>query len=204
MLQFPFTSVEDLEGKPVPAAPTATGWQLHAPSGLTASVKALRDARICRTTPGADCDVMQFGCGWATSLLCDALYSPSLDLVLRFSAPGLNLYRDGRANFAVKTTGSLEVTAEERFLETRYRRRWHTPLERKRSGRPPAGWCSGPAYGAAVTEADVLENADWLARNLLRFGCNWVQVDDGWQGGEDVAKARRDWRNQTPRSFPRG
>ena len=45
---------------------------------------------------------------------------------------------------------------------------------------PPMGWNSWDCYGAAVTEADVRRNADYMAEHLKPFGWEYVVVDIQW------------------------
>ena len=45
---------------------------------------------------------------------------------------------------------------------------------------PPMGWNSWDCYGAAVTEATVRANADYMARFLRPFGWEYIVVDIQW------------------------
>jgi alpha-galactosidase len=45
---------------------------------------------------------------------------------------------------------------------------------------PPMGWNSWDAYAQNITEAQVKENADFVARKLKQFGWNYIVVDEGW------------------------
>ena len=45
---------------------------------------------------------------------------------------------------------------------------------------PPMGWNSWDSYGETVTEAQVRENADWMAEHLKQFGWQYVVIDEGW------------------------
>ena len=45
---------------------------------------------------------------------------------------------------------------------------------------PPMGWNSWDCYGAAVTEDIVKRNADYMARNLKKYGWEYVVVDIQW------------------------
>jgi len=45
---------------------------------------------------------------------------------------------------------------------------------------PPMGWNSWDCYGAAVTEAQVKQNADYMAAHLAPFGWEYVVVDIQW------------------------
>lgn len=52
---------------------------------------------------------------------------------------------------------------------------------------PPMGWNSWNCYGTTVTEAEVLANAEYLARELLPLGWDTIVVDIQWY--EPTAKA---------------
>ena len=45
---------------------------------------------------------------------------------------------------------------------------------------PPMGWNSYGAFGSTVTEAEVRENAAFMAEQLVRFGWRFVVVDFCW------------------------
>ena len=45
---------------------------------------------------------------------------------------------------------------------------------------PPMGWNSWDAYAQNITEAQVKENADFVAKNLTQFGWNYIVIDEGW------------------------
>ena len=45
---------------------------------------------------------------------------------------------------------------------------------------PPMGWNSWDCYGAAVTEAIVRQNAEYMAKHLKQYGWEYVVVDIQW------------------------
>jgi hypothetical protein len=45
---------------------------------------------------------------------------------------------------------------------------------------PPMGWNSWDAYAQNITEAQVRENADFVAKNLKQYGWNYIVIDEGW------------------------
>src|SRR5215510_11822800 len=45
---------------------------------------------------------------------------------------------------------------------------------------PPMGWNSWDSYGRTLNEESIKANARWIARNLKRFGWEYVVVDEGW------------------------
>jgi alpha-galactosidase len=69
------------------------------------------------------------------------------------------------------------------------------PLAANRGGdnssasRPPMGWDSWDSYGTAVREVQVKANADAMARELVRYGWQYIVVDIQWYepsaGGHD-------------------
>lgn len=45
---------------------------------------------------------------------------------------------------------------------------------------PPLGWNSWDCFGAAVTEKQLKENADYMAKNLKQFGWEYIVCDIQW------------------------
>ena len=45
---------------------------------------------------------------------------------------------------------------------------------------PPMGWNSWDSYGRTLNEESIKANALWIARNLKRYGRQYVVVDEGW------------------------
>jgi alpha-galactosidase len=55
---------------------------------------------------------------------------------------------------------------------------------------PPMGWNSYQAFGASVTQAEVLSNASYMQKHLLSFGWNICVIDYRWSDA-DAAKHSR-------------
>lgn len=47
---------------------------------------------------------------------------------------------------------------------------------------PPMGWNSWDCFGTSVTEAEVKNNADYMARHLKKFGWEYIVIDIDWYG----------------------
>jgi alpha-galactosidase len=45
---------------------------------------------------------------------------------------------------------------------------------------PPMGWNSWDAYAQNITEAQVRQNADFMAKNLKQYGWSYIVIDEGW------------------------
>jgi hypothetical protein len=52
---------------------------------------------------------------------------------------------------------------------------------------PPMGWNSWDCFGPTVTEAEVKANADYMARNLKKYGWEYIIVDIRWYVANDKA-----------------
>ena len=55
---------------------------------------------------------------------------------------------------------------------------------------PPMGWNSYDYYDTTVTEDDVKKNADYMAKNLKKFGYEYIVIDIEWYS--NAAGTRRD------------
>ena len=52
---------------------------------------------------------------------------------------------------------------------------------------PPMGWNSWDVYGASVTEKELLQNADYMAEHLLKYGWEYVVCDIQWYEPEAMS-----------------
>ena len=55
---------------------------------------------------------------------------------------------------------------------------------------PPMGWNSYDYYDTTVTEEDVKKNADYMAKNLKKFGYEYIVIDIEWYS--NAAGTKRD------------
>lgn len=51
---------------------------------------------------------------------------------------------------------------------------------------PPMGWNSWDCFGMDVTESQMKATADYMAKNLKKFGWNYIVLDMGWSYGEGL------------------
>jgi hypothetical protein len=171
------------------------------PGRVTATVTWGRDAFLCRLQRPASQRVVQLSIGRVESRLADALFDPEADNGIRFEGQQVRLVptADGYTLSAERLT-AIRLHCD--VYKTTLGIKWYRPLDRDVFPRAPCGWCTWYYYYHNVTEADVLENARWLAKHLKRFGATVCQIDDGWQspgsGGD-----HRDWFRTSPR-FPQG
>jgi hypothetical protein len=159
------------------------------------------DAFLCRLTPGSRPDIVQLSIGEVQSSLANALFSPSRDAGVSFEGRQVRLQRNGEHwTVTVSDLTSIQVTHDH------YRRSgitYYTPLDKSVFKRAPAGWCSWYEMYQDVSEDKIIANTEWLARNLKPLGCEYVQIDDGWQGVGHGNGENRDW-FVTDKRFPHG
>lgn len=48
------------------------------------------------------------------------------------------------------------------------------------AAKPPMGWNSWDCFGVSVTEQDVKNNADFMAKHLRQYGWEYLVIDFGW------------------------
>jgi hypothetical protein len=61
----------------------------------------------------------------------------------------------------------------------------YSPIDDTYFRTAPMVWSSWTGYYSDVTERDVVQNTDWLAKNLKPYGFQYVQLDDGFDRGKD-------------------
>ena len=193
-----------LDNGQVPTVESVDGaFVVRGGASLEARVVAPADAFLCRLTPAANRDVVQMSIGRVESLRCNALYSPSRDLAIALEADRVELHWRSD-HWQVVAHGPLTVRSEPDFMKIKRGIRYFRPLSETIFSRAPAGWCSWYICGQCIDENMITKNTDWLAANLKKFGCEYVQIDDGWQGVGHGDGENRDWHVTDKRKFPQG
>ena len=200
-----------------PPQKTQTGWFYDCQNGFTAQTNSIQDGIVCRIKllshdkiplPPSDekpVQVVQLGIGAATSNLNNAIYDPGNDTAYIFKADGLSIApTEDNATFLITCQGPLTITVVEKYVSIHCGYPWYAPMDRSVFKRPLSGWCSWYYYYLTITEAELKKNTDWLAANLKQFGCDYVQLDDGWQGRGEGLGDNRDWFTTCERDFPSG
>ncbi len=172
-------------------------------AAITADVFLPADAFLCRLGPSEDTDIVQFSIGRVSSTRCNALFSPDADLGVAFEGRDVSLTWQ-KDHYVLHARGPLTVAMHPDMMKAERGLKWFRPLDRAAFPRAPAGWCSWYVYWQGITEDETIKNTDWLAANLKKFGCEYVQIDDGWQGVGSGSGENRDWYVTEPKKFPHG
>ena len=202
-------AAEDSRNRPLadglPPLPSVSdsAFSMRASAPGETHVVAPADAFPCRLAAAGNRDVLQLSIGCVDSLRCDSLYSPSHDEAITFKADHVALTRQGDG-FRLITRGPLGVLEHFNFMKVTRGLPYFRPLDKSAFARAPAGWCSWYVFWQGIREDQMTQNTDWLAANLKQFGCEYVQIDDGWQGVGQGDGVNRDWYVTEKNKFPHG
>jgi len=131
-----------------------------------------------RVKDGANRNLMLMTLGDVKTDLADGMFDPSTDKAT---------LKDG--------------TVIDHYYRDKLGVKFYQPIDKTNFPLPPSGWCTWYYYYQQITESEVKQNSKWIADNLKEYGCQYVQIDDGWQGTGRVYT--RDWTNVSDK-FPSG
>ena len=155
--------------------------------------------------PRHNSDVMYFSLGQVSNPLLHSLFDRSTGIAIDFPQHTWMLRNAADANELAVTIpvegGALVRLYPDYFTKT-LGLPFYVPFNDTNFPSAPVVWSSWTSYYEAVTEADIVRNADWLAENLKPYGFQFVQLDDGYDRGET---GQHYWiENWDRRKFPHG
>jgi hypothetical protein len=132
-------------------------------------------------------EIIRHSYGLSYSLLNRAVYDRNQDWVLSIDYPAKvqiipKETVDRKNLFEVKITG-YEVSI--RFRPCYYQKhrglQYFEPWKYKVWMEPVMGWCSWFAFYSEIDEAKIKHTADIISKELLQYGYQYIQIDDGYQ-----------------------
>ena len=66
----------------------------------------------------------------------------------------------------------------------------YVPFDDSYFRKAPMVWCSWASYYEECTEQDIVRNADWIAAHLKPYGFEYVELDEGYDGGKNGRNVR--------------
>jgi hypothetical protein len=182
-------------------------WHAASRFGLRGVLTWKSDAILARITKDED-EVFFVAMGNPVNLHNNALFSPIGDEALLFESDGLRMTFLESNEFEVKvqieTDGPLTIESLKDYYRKTLDLQWYKPLNKLVYDRPFSGWCSWYDFNQNVNEEKIISNTDWIEKNLKKFGCEWVQIDDGWQGRGSGYGTNRNWFVTCGEKFPNG
>lgn len=129
-----------------------------------------------------DSSVLRTAIGGADSTANNAVYDPKGDWLVEIPAGnGARVTSKGNGKFEVTAQGAgLRINFYRDyvrnhlgyFLWDQTKKQWPTPI---------SGWCSWAAYGQKVNEREMKAASRFFSENLMEYGWNVIQMDDGFQ-----------------------
>ncbi len=141
---------------------------------------------------------------WPTAVPCRIQDGGNLDLFLMtlgdVETPLSQGIYDPRADDVTLNDG----TVMRRYFQNTLGIKYYTPLDKSIFPLPPSGLCTWYYYYQDINEDEVKHNARWIAENLMDYGAQIVQIDDGWQKEtKEDRHGSRDWTG-VDKAFPGG
>lgn len=136
--------------------------------------------------PRNDPDVTYVRLGRLDGAGFHSLFDRSTDTAVDFPEDS-TLHRDEANNDLLKVTMPVKGNAIIRVEPDYYTRvlgvPYYASYDDRRFPTAPIVWSSWTSYYEAVTEQDIITNADWLGLHLKPYGLGYVELDDGYDRG---------------------
>lgn len=155
--------------------------------------------------PRRNPEVMYFGLGQISSLNFHSLFDRKADTAIQFSDQ-TRMRRDPRDPNVLAVTIPVPVNTMVRLFPNYFTKTlgvpYYVPFDDSHFLTAPVVWNSWDNYYSEVTEKDIVQNADWIAKNLKAYGFRYVVLDDGYDRGKNGS---HDWIGKWDKQkFPHG
>ncbi len=151
---------------------------------------AVHSSKLPRQNP----EVLYLGVGHVAGGGLHSLFDRGLDIAVDFGDNSeLQAVADRKDAYALKIPVRDNATIQvipDYFTHT-LGLPFYTRYDDSHFRSAPMVWSSWTSYYDAVTEKDVVRNADWIAENLKPYGFEYVELDDGYDrrpGGHSWAE----------------
>ena len=155
--------------------------------------------------PRKNADCMYFQMGQISSPNFTALFDRKTDSAISFPDDARLQRNQGDQevlDLTMPVSGNAAVRVIPNYFTATLRVPYYVRFDDSYFKTAPMVWSSWTSYYEAVTETDIVRNADWLAANLKPYGFEYVQLDDGYDRGKE---GEHYWiENWDKRAFPHG
>ena len=133
-------------------------------------------------------EVMYFALGLVSGSTFHSLFDRKQDAVIQFSDQTTLRRADqdpSLMDVRIPVPGNTYIRLVPDYYTKTLGVPFYVPLDDSYFSAAPMVWSSWTGYYEDVTEKDIVQNTDWLAKNLKPYGFQFVQLDDGFDRGKD-------------------
>jgi Melibiase/Alpha galactosidase C-terminal beta sandwich domain len=196
-LKISSTSGEAILTAKAPASPDRVVARLMDPEGIPVDWEGTREVadgyggkqtQHRSFLPQRNSECMYFGLGQVSGLNLHSLFDRKSDIAIEFSDQ-TRMRRDPQDQNLLDIDSPVPVNTIVRVIPNYYTSTlgvpYYIPFDDSHFRKAPVVWNSWDNYYSQVTEKDIVENTDWIARNLKAYGFQYVVLDDGYDRGEN-------------------
>jgi hypothetical protein len=136
--------------------------------------------------PRRNPEIMYFALGQVSDSNLHSLFDRTTGTAIDFSEQ-TSMKRNGQdANLLkvmIPVPGHTQVRAMRDYFTKTLGLPLYVPFDDSYFRRAPMVWGSWPSYFGGVREEDIVRNADWIADHLKPYGFEYVELDEGYDGG---------------------
>ncbi len=155
--------------------------------------------------PLSNPEVMYFALGQVASSNLHSLFDRKTDAVIDFSEQTSMKRRRQNPDLldiVLPVPGNTLIRLVPDYFTKVLGLPYYAPFDDTYFPTAPMVWDSWSSYYEQVREEDVVRNTDWIAANLKAYGYQYVQLDDGYDHGENGTHYWTEkWDNE---KFPHG
>ena len=154
--------------------------------------------------PSRHPEVSYLGLGHVSGAGLHSLFDQSTDAAIDFgeSASLLAIHgEDGAFSLSLPVADNASITIKPDYYTKTLGVPFYVPFDDSHFPSAPMVWSSWTSYYEAVTEENIVRNADWLAANLEQYGFQYVQLDDGYDRSPEGHSWIENWNAER---FPHG
>jgi len=154
---------------------------------------------------------MYFALGPVSSLNLHSLFDRKTDTAFSFSSQTrLERNRENQKllDATIPVPGNTVIRVIPNYFTKTLGVPYYIPFDDSSFKTAPMAWNSWDAYYSEVSEQDIVENVDWIASHLRPYGFEYVVLDEGYDGKNNVGQSvgeNHNWIGEWDREkFPHG
>jgi hypothetical protein len=147
------------------------------------------EARNPSFLPRRNPEVMYLALGQVSGSNLHSLFDRKTDSAIDLPARTLmqrNRQDLGLLDVIIPVPGNIQVRVIQDYFTKTLGLPFYVPFDDSYFPWPPAVWSSWTSYYIEVKEEDIIRNTDWIAANLKPYGFEYVELDAGYDGKNNI------------------